>query len=547
MTDYAILGDLGAIVLAAAGMALLARRVRVPPIIAYIAAGLLLGPATGWLDVSGSVGLISEAGIALLLFLVGLELSLDRVRDVGRVALGAGSLQIVLTTAAGFAFVSLLGFRASEAWILALAVTFSSTVVVVRILQAGGIVQRTDGRIAVGILLVQDVAVAIALTVVAAAGSAGVGDGAAAGGGTVLPDLVRAGIGLVALLAFSFVSVRWLLPPVLRWLGASLEIAFVSAMAWCFLYIAAAHRLGLSVEIGAFIGGVTLAQCAIHGDLVRRVHPLVSLFIAVFFVALGIHVDAASVAAGWRTALLVAALVVAGKPLIVAGLVLAFGYGARTAFRAGIALGQMSEFAFILGGLAVATGLLQPATFSIIVAAGIGTIAISAALMPATDRVWVRLERSRLIARLRQDPAEPDPATHALRGHVIVVGMNALGRRLVHQFVARGETVLAIDADPVKLDGLPGHHLAASTDYASVLDSARLADAKLLVSALQIEAANNLLAYRARCLGVPASIHAFDAAVITELKSIGADYLMVSKHDGIRQIADELRRAGVID
>ncbi len=541
MTGFPILADLGTILLAAAAMLLLARFIHAPPILAYMAAGVMLGPLTGWIDVTASVDLISELGIALLLFLVGLELSLDRIRDVGRVALGAGGLQILLTTAAGFGVATWLGFGGAEAWILALAMTFSSTVVVVRILQARNALLRTDGRIAIGILLVQDVAVAIALTVVAAAA------GVDAGHGTALPGLARAAIGLVALIAFSVLAVRWLLPPALRWLGTSLELSFVSAIAWCFLFIAVAHRLGLSVEIGAFMAGVTLAQCAIHGDLVRRVHPLVNLFVAVFFVSLGIHLDLAAAAARWPAAVVVGALVVAGKPLIVTGLVLLFGYGGRTAFRAGLALGQMSEFAFILGGLAVASGLMDEGAFALIALAGMGTIAVSAVLMQQTDRLWQWIERTPLASRLPPDAPDTAGADPTLRGHIIVVGMNALGRRLVQNFVGRGETVLAIDADPKKLVGLPGHHLAGSTDHASVLERAGLASAKLLVSALQIEDANNLLAYRARALDVPVGIHAFDAAVVPELRTIGIDYLMVSKHDGIRQIAAELQRAGVID
>jgi len=145
MTGFPILRDLGAIMLAAAAMLLIARLFRVPTILAYIAAGLLLGPLTGWIVVTASVDLISKIGIALLLFLVGLELSLERIRDVGRVALGAGVLQIALTTAAGLALAALLGFTGVEAWMLALAITFSSTVVVVRILQSRGGLRRTDG------------------------------------------------------------------------------------------------------------------------------------------------------------------------------------------------------------------------------------------------------------------------------------------------------------------------------------------------------------------------------------------------------------------
>jgi Trk K+ transport system NAD-binding subunit len=126
-----------------------------------------------------------------------------------------------------------------------------------------------------------------------------------------------------------------------------------------------------------------------------------------------------------------------------------------------------------------------------------------------------------------------------------VVGVNALGRRLLRAFLERGEQVVAIDTDPSKLAGLPATIILGDATDEAVLAEANIAEAKLLVSALQIEDANALLAYRCRALGVPASIHAFDPALIGDLEEIGVDHLIVSKHDGIRQVAAELRRAGV--
>jgi Trk K+ transport system NAD-binding subunit len=145
-------------------------------------------------------------------------------------------------------------------------------------------------------------------------------------------------------------------------------------------------------------------------------------------------------------------------------------------------------------------------------------------------------------------PAVPEPApATGLSDHIIVVGMNSLGRRLVRELTARGETVLAVDVDAGKLEGLPGRALQGNTDHPEVLERAHLPGARLLVSALQIQDSNNLLAYRAREAGVPSAIHAFDARGAGELESHGATYLMVSKYDGIRQVTEALRVAGVID
>jgi Trk K+ transport system NAD-binding subunit len=176
---------------------------------------------------------------------------------------------------------------------------------------------------------------------------------------------------------------------------------------------------------------------------------------------------------------------------------------------------------------------------------GLATIAVSSAAMHFPSVLYDAFSRTGLDRFLPEEPAVGDEPP--LRGHIVIVGMNSLGRQLVRAFAARDETVIAIDTDPAKLAGLPGKHIVGSTDYHSVLQNAHFDEAKLVVSALQIEDANNLLAYRARKVGVPSGIHAFDASVVPELRSIGTSYLMVSKYDGIRQVAAELRRLGVID
>lgn len=541
MTDFPILRDLGYILAAAAAVVLAARPFRVPPIVAYIVAGLLLGPATHLVHPTESVELVAEVGIALLLFLVGMELSLDKIRDVGRVALLAGGAQIVLTAGLGAGLARLLGFGAAEAALTGLAVTFSSTVVVIKLLEHRGDLGATYGRIAVGVLLVQDVAVAVALTLLA-----GLEEPSALGIASVGRGVLRAGVGMAALVAAAAVATRWVLPRLFGWIAGSLEALFVWSLTWCFAFILGAQALGLSVEIGAFVAGVSLAQLSYAGELVRRVHPLVNFFLAVFFVALGVEMEPGAALAAWPAVAALSLFVLVGKPAILMALVPRFGYGERTAFLAALTLGQVSEFSFIVAALALSAGLVDDAFLSTVGMVGLATIGVSAVLFQGSGRVYGALRGAGLLRPFRA-PARPEPAPEpALRDHVIVVGMNTLGRRLVRAFRERGERVLAVDVDAAKLRGLPCPTLQGSTEHPAVLERANLPGAKLLVSALQIEDANNLLAYRAREAGVPSSIHAFDPVLIDELMDNGATHLMVSKYDGIRRVAGALRDAGVL-
>jgi Kef-type K+ transport system membrane component KefB len=537
--EIPLLRELGFIVCAAAGMALALRGLRVPAIVAYMLAGLLLGPVLGLVVVSESVDQIAEAGIALLLFLVGLELSLTTVRGLGPVVLVTAGIQISASLGAGLAAALLLGFNAVESTIIGGAVAISSTVVAVKLLEERRALSRTHGRIAVGVLLVQDVVVIIALTLLAGLG--GGGEGAASFAG----QIARAFGGMAVLSALALLGARWLLARPLLRMASAPEATLVWGLAWCFLFILAAESLHLSVELGAFIAGLGLAQLPAAEELRRRVQPLVDFFVAVFFVTLGIGIDLGSLSDVLLPALVLSALVLLLKPISVFFPVRGSGYGERVAFNAALTLGQVSEFSFILATAALAQGLIDEGVLALVALVGLFTIAISSFAIVRADGFY---DRVRSWGLLRGQEATADDEEEApRRDHVIVVGMNSLGRRIAAALTARGERVLAVDTDPGKLAGLPCETLVGSADSSRVLEEADLQSARLLVSALQIEDSNNLVTYWATRYGVPASVHAFDPSLVEELQQLGAAHLMVSKHDGIRQVATALREQGVID
>ena len=541
MTDLPVLRDLGLILAAAAVCVLLARRLRVPTIIAYILAGLALGPITGLLDVTGSVDLIADAGIVLLLFLVGLELSLDKIRDVGRVALGVGLGQIIFITAGGFGLSLLLGFSTIQSVFLGAALTFSSTVVVVKLLGQKDELDTLYGRIAVGIFLVQDVVVIVALTFIA-----GLGGSTEVELGDVARSLVIALAGILVLLAAALLAARYVLRALFGWIATSAEALLIWSLCWCFIFVLLAESFQLAGEIGAFLAGISLAQLPFNHDLRRRVHPLMNFFVAVFFVSLGIHMELSSALEHLWSALVLSAFVLIGTPIIIMWLLARFGYGERTSFLSSVTLAQISEFSFILGAAGAELGFIDDAILSLIGVIGLITIALSAFMIMYNHQLYDWLQRS---GALRFFRARPEPSLEHARveqsGHILVVGLNSLGRRIVHALVARGEEVLGIDVSPANLVDLPCATMLGNAEYISVLEEAGIRRAKLLVSALQIEDSNHLLAYWGRTFGVPTSIHAFDQAVVDELLEAGADHLIMSKSAGLRRVADAFREAGV--
>jgi Kef-type K+ transport system membrane component KefB len=533
------LSELGWVVAAAAVALLLTRPLRLPPVLVYVLAGLVLGPATGIIHPSESLDLIGEVGIALLLFLVGLELSPAALRDVGRNALLVGTGQVLVTAAMGVAAGQLLGWTPMASALLGLAVAFSSTVVVVKLLDRTGQLGSAHGRLAVGILLVQDVVVAVVLTLMAGLGSAGELEAEAVAEGVAL-----AFGGLAVLVIVSVVSARTLLPPLVRWMIHSPDGMLVASLAWCFLFILGAEALHLSVELGAFLAGLTLAPTVVHGELRRRVQPLADLFLAVFFVVLGAELRPGAALDYLPTVLALVGLVLFAKPAVLIALA---RFGARLPRRTSVltatTLGQMSEFSFILTAAAVSTELVAPELTSIVGMAGLITIGISASLVQTQERLWERFGRP-----AGDDTTDPNgPPAPPLEDHVVIVGMNSLGRRLVEALHERGDRVLAVDSDPNKLARLDVATLQGNMDHWSVLEAAGVPKAQLVVSALQIEDANTLLAYRCRALGVPVSIHAFDASVRPDLEALGVDHLMDSKREGARRLRDALAELEVLE
>jgi Kef-type K+ transport system membrane component KefB len=530
-------------VVAAAAFVLVARVARVPSIVAFILAGLVLGPVTGILELTGAIEIISEVGIVLLLFLVGLELSLDKIRDVGRVAVIAGLGQVAFTAAGGFALSYALGFSPIESIFLATALTFSSTVVVVKLLTEKGELDSLYGRIAVGIFLVQDLVVIVILTFLAGLGSAGTLDLSSTAIG-----LLGAFGGMALLLLVALLAARYLLPRLLGWISSSLEGLFIWSLSWCFLLVVGAELLHLSIEIGAFVAGVSLAQLPYTSELRRRVHPLMNFFIAIFFTSLGIRMELGAALEQWFPALALSLFVLVGNPVIFMWIVSRLGYGERTSFLTSVTVAQISEFSFIFAAMGLATGLIDESILSIVALVGLVTIAASAYMILYNSELYERLRGLWIVRAFRAAP-EPEISDEVAkyRSHVIVVGLNSLGIRITEELIARGEKVLVIDTDPAKLAKLPCGTLLGSVDHPSVLEEANLAEAKLVVSALQIEDANNLLAYRCRVAGVPCSIHAFDRSVVDELRQIGANHLMIPKNNGIRRIMRELQARGVLN
>jgi Kef-type K+ transport system membrane component KefB len=428
-----------AVLAVAAVVGLLANMARQPLIVAYILVGILVGPsALGWVEDAEPLELFAEIGIAMLLFLVGLRLDLHLVRTTGRVALVTGLGQVVFTSVIGFLLALGLGLDVTAAAYVAIALTFSSTIIIVKLLSDKRELEELHGRIALGFLIVQDIVVVLVMIVLAS--TTGTGGRPL---GVELMLVLAQGVALLGMLA---ALMRWVLPRVLGLVAASPELMIVFAVAWAVSMASAGEWLGFSSEVGAFLAGFALASTPYREAIASSLTGLRDFLLLFFFIELGSGLDFSAVGAQVPAAVLLSVFVLVGNPVIVLVIMGVMRYPRRVSFLAGLAVAQISEFSLILIALGYQLGHVGSDTVGLVTLVGVVTIGVSTYLIIYSHPIYERLapwlkpfERSRTI----------DHRTVASRPvDVIVFGYGRFGSRLAHELVAAGKQVLVVDWDP---------------------------------------------------------------------------------------------------
>ncbi len=354
MHGDSILTDIGAAILAATVLAYVARWLRQPLLLAYIGAGLLVGPpGLGIVQNQERIAELSELGLALLMFIVGLEIDLRKLVSSSRVGVPVGVGQVVLCSFLAWAAMQAVGFGGLPALYLGVASAFSSTMIVVKLLSDKSELDTVDGRLTLGILLVQDV-----LAIVVLALQPNLQHPSLA---PILGSLV-AGLGLVG---GALLAARYALTPLFRWAAKSPEIVLISAISWCLLIGYLAVLADFSIAMGALIAGVTLSALPYTLDVVAKIRGLRDFFVTLFFVALGMQLELGSARVLFAAAVL-SAVVVGSRFLTVLPMLVTAGFGARVGILSSLALGQTGEFALVIVSIGLALGHIDREVTSII-------------------------------------------------------------------------------------------------------------------------------------------------------------------------------------
>ncbi len=417
---------------------------RQPLIVGFIAVGLLAGPSA--LDLVSSdeqIQLLSQLGIAVLLFLVGIKLDIKLIRSLGAVALTTGLGQVAFTSVFGFLIGLALGLDPITSLYVAVALTFSSTIIIVKLLSDKREIDSLHGQIALGFLIVQDLVVVLAMILLSAIG---IGAENADATGSI-PVVLGSGIALVALVAL---FIRYVANPLTERLARAPELLVIFAIAQAAMFAAIGDVVGLGKEVGGLLAGISLASTPYREAIAARLAPLRDFLLLFFFIALGSSLDLSLLGAQVGAAALFSVFVLVGNPLIVLAIMGAMGYRKRTGFLAGLTVAQISEFSLIFVAMGVTIGHVANDALGLVTLVGMITIAASTYMITYSHQLYRLVERYLGMFERRGTPREPGEGgdRDAPRHDVLIVGLGRFGTAMGVRLKAKGLRVRGVDFNP---------------------------------------------------------------------------------------------------
>lgn len=466
--------ELALVVIVAAILGIAARMTRQPVILAYLATGFFIG-YFGWFHLNNgeTFQIFADLGIMFLLFLIGLEINYTSLRLVGKVSLIIGIGQIIFTSFFGFLIALGFGFSILPALYIAIALTFSSTIIVVKLLSEKRDLQSLYGKISVGFLLVQDFVAILLLLMLA-----GVQEGEGFVWKAVLITLLK---GIVL-----FVFMAWLgrrvLPSLFDLFARSQELLFLVSLAWMFLVVTLIREFGFSLEIGGFLAGLALANSSENFQIANRIKPLRDFFILIFFVILGSSVVLSNIAGLTVPIIVFSLFVLVGNPLIVIVLMGLLGYRRRTSFLTGVTVAQISEFSLVLMAMGLRLGHVSSAAVSIVTAVGVVTITLSTYLIVYAKSIF-RFIGPLLSLFERKKLREIVIGDRTLQKPVILIGCDRIGSSIVRYFSSKDLLIVDFNPDVIaQLERQRIRFIFGDISDPEVFDCASIFNARLVIS-----------------------------------------------------------------
>ncbi len=539
--------DLTLVICLASIFSIIFKLLKQPEILAYILTGIVISSLHFFGQASDPfLQTLSQIGVTLLLFMVGLEIRISELLSMGRVLVIASLWQIFVTFGLGFLISGFFGFDVLGSLYVASALTFSSTIIVVKLLSDQHELHSLHAKFSLGILLAQDIfAMAILMFLSGFGKDAGVNP--LLNFSLILVKGILL-IGLIALLS------KKLFPHFIEKIAKSSETIFLASLAWVFglAALVSSKFIGFSIEIGGFLAGVALANSLVNYQIIAKVKILRDFFIVIFFVLLGLEMSFANIGEIIIPAIFLSLFVLLVKPLIVMILLGIMGYKKRTSFLTGISLSQISEFSLILIFLGYKLGHLNEKTVSLLTLVGLITFAVSTYLIAHWKALYKKLaNKLDLLERqtLKQEEAEED-ALEALDNHVVVVGGDQMGDSIIEALEDQNVDIVMVDFDPnivKKMKQKKVYRLFGDISDLDIQQRAKIDNAKLVISTIPDTEDNLMLLKELRRENRRAKIvmMAIEGKEAKILYKAGADYVILPHLAGGRQIANLIAKNGI--
>lgn len=433
--------ELTIIILIASVLSLVFRILKQPAILAYILTGIIVGPLGLFtLHEPEILESFAQIGVTLLLFLLGLELRLSDLKSVGRTALVTGIGQIVFTSVIGYGLCLLFGFSPLASVYIAIALTFSSTIIIVKLLSDKKDLNSLYGKISVGFLLIQDFVAILALIFLS---------GFNAPEGISIVSFVFIIVKAVLIFGATIILSRTVLPKLMISVAKNEEILFVFSLAFAFgvALLVSSEMVGFTIEIGGFLAGLALANSVTHIHIASRVRSLRDFFIVIFFVALGTQMAISHIETILTPAILLSLFVLIGNPLIVMILLGILGYKRRTGLLAGLTVAQISEFSLIVMFMGNKLGHVPDEAVALVTIVGVVTFVFSTYMILNGHKIYQFLGPYLMIFE-KKKVREEKMVTNEKSDHVILIGANRMGESIVEAMIKHEHDIVVVDFDP---------------------------------------------------------------------------------------------------
>jgi Kef-type K+ transport system membrane component KefB len=518
--------ELSIIIIVAVTILTLTRLLRQPLILGYILTGILFSPS--FFNIIKSTEVIStfsEIGIALLLFLVGLNLNPKIIKKLGLVSLITGVGQVLFTSIIGFFIARALGFAFLPAIYISIALTFSSTIIIMKLLSDKGELDKLHGKIAIGFLIIQDLIAVFALMAISS-----LSDETISLTSFATKTFVTGGITIVVLFLAGF----YILPKITKYIARSQEFLLLFSLGWCFAIATLFAVLGFSIEIGALLAGITLSISPYKIEISSKLRPIRDFFLFLFFIWLGLQMSFADISTQWPGIIIFSLFILIGNPLIVMVLMGMMKYKKQTSFLAGLTVAQISEFSLILIALGVKVGHLTPEILSFVTLIGIITIAGSSYLIVYSHRIYPLFAKSLSVFERKE---AKEGSQDSEQNDIIMFGANRTGHEILSTLKKNKAKVLIVDYDPETIEKLSKKGYKCI--YGDITDPELLLDidvcsSKMIISTVAEVESNILFIKRLKLCNPKAIIitttdQAEDALLLYQN---GADYVILPHHLG---------------